>query len=135
MECPSQFHFHFSNALQVTFNYDFSHNVYIHPTGDCEESGRVLVGDRGGPAPYTFTADDGGKTTTFACDIGSHCEIGQMVSFAVEALPSPPVMQPPTMTPDMMPTADGSTQIQWQIQPDGYEERVAKIGDTVSQSC
>jgi len=67
----------------ITFNYGPSHNVYIHPTGDCDETGRVLVGGNGGPASYTFVRDDVGRTITFACDVGSHCESGQIVSFRV----------------------------------------------------
>mmetsp|Transcript_32767 Transcript_32767/g.79414 ORF Transcript_32767/g.79414 Transcript_32767/m.79414 type:complete len:176 (-) Transcript_32767:104-631(-) len=70
----------------VTFNYGQGHNVYIHPTGTCDETGGILVGPNGGPASYTFTANDAGRIITFACDVGFHCEAGQIISFQVERL-------------------------------------------------
>lgn len=44
------------------------------------------MGDNGGPASYTFTANDAERTITFACDVGSHCEVGQIINFRVEKL-------------------------------------------------
>jgi len=61
--------------------------VYIHPTGTCEETGSILVGDVDqGTASYTFTAMDAGKSITFACDVGMHCEEGQIITFQIERL-------------------------------------------------
>jgi len=71
----------------ITFHYDEGHNVYIHPTGTCDETGSILVGDNGdGPASYTFTAMDAGRAITFACNVGFHCEAGQMITFQVDRL-------------------------------------------------
>jgi plastocyanin len=59
------------------------HDVYIHPTLDCTETGAKAVyapatqGTQGGSPTYTFTAEDaapGGLDMFFASDIGSHCE-------------------------------------------------------------
>lgn len=86
----------------MLFNYGGFHNVYIHPNGNCDETGRILVGDTGGPASYTFSADDSGQAITFACDIGAHCESGQIISFQVAATTSGPTG--PTMTPTASPT-------------------------------
>ena len=53
-----------------------THNVYTHPSGDCTEGGRTLVGNTS-PATYTVTAGDvTSGSITFACDVGSHCESG-----------------------------------------------------------
>jgi len=67
----------------LTFTWNGYHNVLIHPTGTCEEAGAKEVG---GPSDsgveYTFTAEDVG-TVTFACDIGDHCEEGQILVVTV----------------------------------------------------
>lgn len=90
---------------QVIFNYASNHNVYIHPTGTCDEMGRILVSDIVGPASYTFSASDAGRTRTFACDIGAHCESGQIISFQVEATTSAPTMTP-SAAPTLLPSED-----------------------------
>lgn len=72
---------------QVTFNYGPNHDVHIHPSGNCTEDGRILVGAQGaGSATYTFTESDGGTDVSFACDFFSHCENGQIVTFTVGRL-------------------------------------------------
>ena len=57
------------------------HNVYIHPTMNCDLDGAILVGEQPG-TEYTFTAADGspeGNDMFFACDIGrgGHCNAGE----------------------------------------------------------
>ncbi|CAJ1931020.1 unnamed protein product [Cylindrotheca closterium] len=94
----------------VTFNYENFHNVYIHPTGDCDEMGSVLVGENAGPALYTFSEEDAGQTITFACDIGSHCEAGQIISFQVEEITTAPTMTP-TVASTLLPAEDFKTGI------------------------
>lgn len=77
----------------VVFQWDGDHNVYIHPTLDCEKDGSVFVGDGGvvggggggmKNATYTFGNDDIGKSVVFACDVQSHCRLGQIVRFMVK---------------------------------------------------
>eukprot|EP00980_Cylindrotheca_fusiformis_P014450 scaffold3857_cov127-Cylindrotheca_fusiformis.AAC.7 len=71
----------------VTFEYSTSHNVYIHPTGNCSEADKILVGgNEDSPASYTFAESDAGNTITFACDTGSHCEGGQIIDFTIPAM-------------------------------------------------
>mmetsp|Transcript_26693 Transcript_26693/g.73410 ORF Transcript_26693/g.73410 Transcript_26693/m.73410 type:complete len:162 (+) Transcript_26693:89-574(+) len=57
-------------------------DVHIHPTGNCDEDGAILVGYQSG-ASYTFTEDDAGKEMFFASDVGRRCEAGQNVKVAV----------------------------------------------------
>lgn len=66
----------------VTFKWSFSHNVYIHPSGDCTEDGSIVVGLES-PASYTFKEEDAGKTITFACQKEGHCLGGQIIHFNV----------------------------------------------------
>jgi len=65
----------------ITFTWGSGHNVYIHPTMDCNLEGAIKVGATS-PTEYTFTADDGsieGTDMYFSCDIGdgAHCKAGQ----------------------------------------------------------
>lgn len=68
----------------VTFNWQDEHNVYIHPTGDCDNTDAIEVGEES-PAKHTF-AEAG--TVTFACDISGHCNAGQIVTFEVTEVTS-----------------------------------------------
>lgn len=69
---------------QVTFTYGVNHDVWIHPTGTCDETGKIALGALGGgPVTYEFTATDVGNTITFACDTADHCEEGQIINFNV----------------------------------------------------
>jgi plastocyanin len=65
----------------ITFEWNIGHNVYIHPTMDCELDGEIFVGEIS-PTSYTFTEADGGTDMFFACDIGSggHCKNGKCSS-------------------------------------------------------
>jgi len=70
-----------------TVTFDFSgtdHNVFIHPSGSCDETDAIEVGTSG-PVSYTFVEADAGKDMFFACDVGGHCEAGQIVKFTVAA--------------------------------------------------
>jgi plastocyanin len=99
----------------VTFAWTGFHDVYMHPTGDCDETGRILVGASTG-ATYTFTGADVGELV-FACDVQAHCEQGLIVTFAVSAgtpaptsstsAPSkaPSVTSAPSVTPTQTPTS------------------------------
>ena len=67
-----------SVGTSIQFAWSGTHNVYIHPSGTCDETGAVLVADASVTSgTYTFTEDDAGKVITFACDIGDHCEAGR----------------------------------------------------------
>jgi NADH:ubiquinone oxidoreductase subunit 3 (subunit A) len=65
----------------VVFSWTGTHNVYIHPSGTCDETGRVEVGS---VSPSSYMFNDVG-TVTFACDVfgGAHCNAGQIVKFEV----------------------------------------------------
>lgn len=70
---------------KVTFDFSGSgHNVFIHPSGDCDDTDAIEVGTSG-PVTYTFTEDDAGKDLVFACEVQGHCEAGQFVKFTVAA--------------------------------------------------
>jgi hypothetical protein len=46
----------------VTFTYSGDHNVYLHPSGNCNQRGRILVGSLGqGSATYKFKTNAVGK--------------------------------------------------------------------------
>ena len=65
------------------FEWSFFHNVLIHPSGDCDKTSAISVRSSSG-ASYTFTAEDVGEMV-FACDVGNHCEVGQIMTFTVSA--------------------------------------------------
>jgi plastocyanin len=67
----------------LTFNWNSgTHDVWIHPTGTCNNAGAVNIGSSSGTT-YTFTENDAGETLTFVCDIGSHCEAGMLMDVIV----------------------------------------------------
>ena len=70
------------DMIYFSWNPDFAHNVYIHPTGTCNETGAIFIGDTP-PVNYTFTENDVGSSIMFACDIVDHCELGQAVTVDV----------------------------------------------------
>jgi len=80
----------------ITFQWPQGHNVYIHPTMDCNLEGAILVGTES-PTEYTFTAEDVGDLY-FSCDIGdgAHCKAGQNLIATVSSgdgdadVPAPP---------------------------------------------
>jgi plastocyanin len=69
----------------IVFNWSTaSHNVYIQPSGNCEDqSDEILVGQEGG-TEYVIPSDFSGKTLFFMCNVGSHCERGMTVKVKVE---------------------------------------------------
>lgn len=97
----------------VQFSWVGTHNVHIHPTGTCDETGAILVGDQTGTS-YVFADDDAGTDIYFACDIGQHCEVGQIVKFTVEAAVAPeptatPVQPTPSPIVTELPTSSPTT--------------------------
>ena len=97
----------------INFNYLGYHNVYIHPSQGCSQDGAIVVGatSSNGDSSYMFQSSDVGKMT-FACDVGSHCEMGQIQTVTVEsassegtndpAVTDPPADDPPTDPPNAM---------------------------------
>jgi hypothetical protein len=82
-------------------NFDNFHDVYVHPSGDCDKTGRSLVGaSSGDSATYTFMEDDVGELV-FVCDVGTptHCEEGMILTFTVSASTSPGVTSAPAPAP------------------------------------
>lgn len=71
----------------ITFTWAFTHTVYIHPTHSCVKTGNTLLGNVS-PVTYTFKKRDAGKSIYFACDIASHCSLGQHITIDVAPLAS-----------------------------------------------
>lgn len=72
----------------INFKYNSYHDVHLHPSGSCDRAGAVLIGDnadgdatRGGVS-HQFTEPG---SYTFACQMGSHCDSGQIVTVVVTA--------------------------------------------------
>eukprot|EP00554_Chaetoceros_debilis_P003647 CAMPEP_0194083554 /NCGR_PEP_ID=MMETSP0149-20130528/9573_1 /TAXON_ID=122233 /ORGANISM="Chaetoceros debilis, Strain MM31A-1" /LENGTH=165 /DNA_ID=CAMNT_0038765989 /DNA_START=72 /DNA_END=566 /DNA_ORIENTATION=- len=101
------------DTINFTWAGNLPHNVYIHPSQDCSQDGAIVVGMSSsyGDSSYTFQSSDVGKMT-FACDVGSHCEMGQILKVTVEsassegtndpAVTQPPVDESPTDPPNAM---------------------------------
>ncbi|KAL3922111.1 MAG: hypothetical protein SGILL_002379 [Bacillariaceae sp.] len=69
----------------IAFNMQPGHNVFIHPTLSCDQTGAIFVGDEAENI-YTFQAEDGspgGKPMFFACDVGPHCDLGMQIAVNV----------------------------------------------------
>ena len=69
---------YFKEGETIVFMWTSFHNVFLHPSGTCGETGATEVGatSDGGTASFTF-ADPG--SYWFACDLGTHCEDGGML--------------------------------------------------------
>lgn len=82
-------------------------NVFIHPTQNCLQTGRIPIGNKS-PTAYTFTPEDGaegGNPIFFASDVGENCEdFG--VNMIVNVFPNedcPPIAvptEPPVVSTD-----------------------------------
>lgn len=93
----------------MIFRWQGQHNVFIHPSGNCELEDAIFVGANPG-TPYTFSEADGSAEGTdmfFACDIGNgaHCLAGQSLTVKVFSAPDSPLV-PSNAT--MSPTASGT---------------------------
>ena len=87
----------------VTFTWTGNHDVYLHSSGGCTESDDDTLVGSSSPATYTF---DAAGDYTFACEVGSHCENGQMILFTVSAssTSSPTSVPIPSPTPVQIPS-------------------------------
>jgi len=79
----------------LTFEWDATlygpHDVYIHPTMDCDVAGAIYVGETS-PTSYVLTEQDGtpdGNPLFFSCDVGdgAHCNYGQWLIVTVYSDP------------------------------------------------
>eukprot|EP00549_Striatella_unipunctata_P002663 CAMPEP_0118709134 /NCGR_PEP_ID=MMETSP0800-20121206/22411_1 /TAXON_ID=210618 ORGANISM="Striatella unipunctata, Strain CCMP2910" /NCGR_SAMPLE_ID=MMETSP0800 /ASSEMBLY_ACC=CAM_ASM_000638 /LENGTH=115 /DNA_ID=CAMNT_0006612679 /DNA_START=118 /DNA_END=465 /DNA_ORIENTATION=- len=91
----------------MTFTWNGFHDVHIHPSFTCAQAGRKMVGASSG-ASYSFTEADVGEVV-FACDVGSHCETGQIMRVTVSAMSMDTMAPTPTTMETMMPTATKET--------------------------
>mmetsp|Transcript_35138 Transcript_35138/g.41928 ORF Transcript_35138/g.41928 Transcript_35138/m.41928 type:complete len:199 (-) Transcript_35138:134-730(-) len=108
------------DKISFEWTQELPHNVLIHPSGDCNVTGAIFVGDVFDETEYVIKETDAGKTLTFACDVEEHCSTGQIVHFMVAANPaasptSSPVADTPTDVPPSSPVADTPTDV-----PPGY---------------
>ena len=88
-------HLYVHVGASIRFSWIDTHNVYIHPSGTCDETGAVKVADETMMyGEYHFTTEDAGKTITFACDIGQHCEEGGMILKVTVMAPGGPTPLP-----------------------------------------
>mmetsp|Transcript_16482 Transcript_16482/g.28739 ORF Transcript_16482/g.28739 Transcript_16482/m.28739 type:complete len:663 (+) Transcript_16482:106-2094(+) len=73
------------------------HNVFIHPTRTCNQTGRIAIGNIS-PVYYSFMEDDAspeGNTLMFACDVENHCEeLGMRFRVTVYSTTLPPWAAP-----------------------------------------
>ena len=63
---------------KINFNMGPGHNVAIHSSGNCDKSGSQILGDDA-TTSYTILPSDAGKSIFFACDVGSHCDLGMQI--------------------------------------------------------
>ena len=66
----------------IPLTWDTLHNIYIHPSGTCDETGAIIIGETS-PVTYTFTADDANEDLIFICGIPGHCDAGQTITVSV----------------------------------------------------
>ena len=69
----------------VNFQWQhYNHNVFKHPSDDCDQTDAIEIAGSSsfGFVSYIFQAEDVGQVT-FACDYGSHCAYGQLVTIQV----------------------------------------------------
>ena len=67
----------------VLFTYHSSHDLHLHPSGTCNRKGSKLIGKRSdGKKGVTYKFTKPGKYT-FACQVGRHCDSGQIVTYIV----------------------------------------------------
>jgi len=88
---------------ELKFIWGGFHNVHIHPSGTCDKTDSEFVGSSS-PASYTITERDVGGLF-FACQISSHCGLGQFLQVDVEASNTPLPSTMPTSSPSSIPSS------------------------------
>ena len=92
----------------IVFNFDPNGNsdVYIHPTGECDREGSILIAERGaGTGSYTFMESELDTTIFFTSQAPSHCTLGQFINVNVVEAPETVA---PTMIASSAPTSSPS---------------------------
>jgi hypothetical protein len=85
-------HVKVGDTVAFTWLSEF-HDIYIHPTLDCTETGSIAVyapATQGGSPTYTFTAEDAGPDGLdmfFASDTGSPSHCVANTNLAVKVFP------------------------------------------------
>jgi len=94
----------------LRFEWSRTHEVWIHPSGTCDQRSRISVGFQSG-ATYVIQDSDAGTTLTFACDVGggSHCDLGMIMNVTVAPNNAGGVTSSPTQSPTRSPTTESPT--------------------------
>ena len=66
------------DTIRFSWTEGFTHNVYYHPSGTCDVTDSVFIGMTS-PVNYTVPIDMDNKIITFACQIGNHCKLLQLL--------------------------------------------------------
>merc|ERR1711865_1097202 len=67
---------------RAVFKYSSRHDVHLHKSGSCDKKGSKLVGSTtAGRVSFRFSK---AGEYTFACQQGSHCKAGQIITFEVK---------------------------------------------------
>ena len=114
----------------LVFYWEGFHNVYIHPTGDCTQTGRSAVGFMSGTV-YTFAEEDVGELE-FACDVGNHCENGMRVTVTVVSVDNQLTISP-SVAPSVLSNNNPTTiEMAWFVPPSGsFPPMTVNVGDTI----
>ncbi|KAL3936303.1 MAG: hypothetical protein SGBAC_008352 [Bacillariaceae sp.] len=92
----------------AVFNFDPTGNsdVYIHPTGECERDGSILIAAKGsGTGNYTFDESQINTTIFFTSQAASHCRLGQFINInVVEVVETMAPSDPPSMVASEAPS-------------------------------
>jgi len=86
----------------IVFNYDPAGNidVYIHPTGECDRDGSILIAAKGaGTGSYTFAASEINTTIFFTSQALKHCLLGQFINVHVVESPE---TEAPSFSPSVL---------------------------------
>lgn len=77
------------DILTFTWAEGANHNVFVNPSGTCDEEESVFLGDTS-PQTYKVPPELSGESITFACQTPGHCQGGQIVTFSIEVDPEEP---------------------------------------------
>lgn len=125
----------------ITFTMEPGHNVFIHPSGSCDQTDAIFVGDE--TVTYTFKPEDGSPNGTpmfFACDIGSHCDLGMQVAVNVFSQANDSSGSFSSQNPPSNPSSGEADRvsgreifIDWEIPEDNqaFDPIEAVVGDTI----
>lgn len=135
----------------ITFQYPGENiDVYLHPSGTCNDNGAELVGAGGaGTATYTFKDSQIDTNVTFACQYWNYCEMFGMIIDVLVLEPPPsssptnapsrtaaPTMPQPTLAPVAAPVVGANptptSGTETPDAPTSIESGAASMGAAVS---